>query len=184
MAKITITWRNYPNCPEATEYDKGRSMLARFLSVISTISILGLIAGFIDGINDFWVDKNWSQFFAAFAYILIGGIIAHMVYILYNFFTERNLKLILLKHSHPYLQSKELVKQIKKDAVDELRATTIVYYFVFLSALILIATWSVIVFYILRIINEGVGILELILLFAFMLATVLAIIYFKNKHKN
>ena len=146
--KVTISWRNYPNCPEATEYDKSRSYLLHFIGTFVGITLFALVIGFFVCMSAYWTDADWGQFFGGLLCLLGGGALAHMVFVWYPHCTEKGLKLIFLKHSSSSFESyKQLEeKRIKKEFNDELRETTKLYYFWFLSVVVFILIVCIFIF--------------------------------------
>lgn len=164
MAKITISWRNYPGCPEATEYDKSRSYLASFIGIFVNLILLCCAIGFFVSIGDYWSNENWGQFFVANLCLIGGGVLAYLMYVLYPHFTERGLQLILLNHrssdKFSGLKAQE-EKLIKEKARKELAHITKMYYFWYLSIVIFIAIGSLLIFSIVQLVNGNDGALLL-----------------------
>ena len=152
--RVTISWRNYPNCPEATEYDKSRSYLMHFIGMFVGIALFALVIGFFVCMSSFWTDADWGQFFGGLLCLLSGGALAHMVFVWYPHCTEKGLQLIFLKYKTSSFDNfKKLEeKRIKKECNDELRETTKIYYFWFLSVVIFALIVCIFIFSIVRII--------------------------------
>ena len=162
MGKITIRWRNYPNCPEATEYDKSRSYLATFLGIVVNFMLFVLFGVFISLIGEFWSTAVWAAFFGAFFSLLVGGVLAHLLYVLYPYFTERGLELIFLRYRakgwHEATRKFE-EKRIKEAARNDLKETTKKYYFYYLSVVLFLWVGSIFVFSVIQLSKgyDGIG---------------------------
>lgn len=156
--KVTISWRNYPNCPEATEYDKSRSYLMHFIGMFVGITLFTLVIGFFVCMSAFWTDAEWGQFFGGLLCLLIGGALAHMDFVWYPHCTEKGLQLIFLKHKTSSFDNFKKIeeKRIKKECNDSLKETTKVYYFWFLSVVVFALIVCIFIFSIVRIaMDEG-----------------------------
>lgn len=158
--KVTISWRNYPNCPEATEYDKSRSYLMHFIGMFVGITLLALVIGFFVCMSAFWTDAEWGQFFGGLLCLLGGGALAHMVFVWYPHCTEKGLQLIFLKYKTSSFENfKKLEeKRIRKEFNDELRETTKVYYFWYLSVVAFAIIVCIFIFSIVRMAMDEGGI--------------------------
>lgn len=158
--RVTISWRNYPNCPEATEYDKSRSYLMHFIGMFVGIALFALVIGFFVCMSSFWTDADWGQFFGGLLCLLSGGALAHMVFVWYPHCTEKGLQLIFLKYKTSSFDNfKKLEeKRIKKECNDELRETTKIYYFWFLSVVIFALIVCIFIFSIVRMAMDEGGI--------------------------
>lgn len=158
--KVTISWRNYPNCPEATEYDKSRSYLMHFIGMFVGITLLALVIGFFVCMSAFWTDAEWGQFFGGLLCLLGGGALAHMVFVWYPHCTEKGLQLIFLKYKTSSFENfKKLEeKRIRKECNDELRETTKVYYFWYLSVVVFALIVCIFIFSIVRMAMDEGGI--------------------------
>ena len=158
--KVTIQWRNYPNCPEATEYDKSRSYLMHFIGMFVGITLFALVIGFFVCMSAFWTDADWGQFFGGLLCLLGGGALAHMVFVWYPHCTEKGLQLIFLKYKTSSFENfKKLEeKRIRKECNDELRETTKVYYFWYLSVVVFALIVCIFIFSIVRMAMDEGGI--------------------------
>lgn len=158
--KVTISWRNYPNCPEATEYDKSRSYLLNFIAMCTSITLFVLVIGFFVYMRGFWTDAEWGQFFGGLLCLLSGGTLVHMVFVWYPYCTEKGLQLIFLKYKtssfDDYKKLEE--KRIKKECNDELRKATKLYYFWYLTVVVLTLIVCIFIFSIVRIAMDEGGI--------------------------
>lgn len=141
MIKITVSWREFRDSMTATEYDKRRSFVWTFMSIISSFVCLILIATFWGSINGFLKHEiNISDFFLSFLYLLIGGIIVHFVYVVYPNRTEYNLKLIYLDlYKNIIPEYETTVRQVIKEDNRNLRKITFKYYLFLILLVVLIA---------------------------------------------
>lgn len=159
--KITISWRYFPECPKATDYDRSRSYLRNFLGLFVNITLFVLAIGFFVCMSKFWTDADWGQFFCGFFCILSGGALAHMLYVWYPHCTEKGLQLIFYRHKTNSfdIRNKLMEKELKRACNDALRETTKRYYFWYLSVVVLTVIVSVFIYSVVRLaMNEdGIG---------------------------
>lgn len=149
MGKITISWRNFKDSMEATEYDKKRSCIGKILSIFVNFTILFLTIAFFSAIKEFLNYKFWEKFFVAFLYLLIVSVIAYLMYVIYPIHTERGLELIFLKLNKHSMEEYETVgKQIIKKYNYNLKKTTQKYYLIFSIILVLLAIVFVVIYFI------------------------------------
>lgn len=135
MARITISWRQYPTCPDATNYSRTMAYVGTFLGWVCNFLIIGLFCGSWIYMEEFLTKNIWSSFWGSVACFIACGIVAHIMYVVFPQYTEHKEKLIVLKYQQnglSYDVYTGLNAKMKSDWKQDLRTSTCNYYFSFL----------------------------------------------------
>jgi hypothetical protein len=182
--KITIHYREFRDYPDATEYDRRRAWCSWTLNTFGGLFLLLNIGVFFESIYGYCADNNWTEFFIGICHATFI-IPTCYVFILFNFHTELGLKLVIFKyHKYRFTNSdyKGARKAIIKNEFLGLREKTIIYFIISFLVLAYIAMICILVFSIVRLIEEDSGNIGW---FIFSITTIvslsLAIFFFSGK---
>ena len=175
--KITYSWRNFPTCPEATKYDQERSRIASLLQTVCGFFQILFVILFFAAMSDFLNDYNWGLYFVGLGCLIVGGILTHLMYVVYPNSTERDIQLILIEHQGlPEDFTHELQEQIRANEHEALKRSTISFYFYFTSAILVVAMLCILIY---AIIESAIG---FIILSAFsIVGLIFGVIYLRKK---
>jgi hypothetical protein len=71
MARITYTYKSYPNCPRATEYSQERERARALLSGLTGILSIGVVIAFFVYTYSLFSKGNWEDFLTATMFTVI-----------------------------------------------------------------------------------------------------------------
>lgn len=127
MARITYTYKSYPNCPRATEYSRERERGAALLSGLVAVLSIGAVIAFFVCTFSLFAEGTWGDFFAAvFCTILVAFFDAY-VFVLRSNNTECNLNIILFEESairkmnYHKEQMRDFDKEKRKDELSKFK---------------------------------------------------------------
>lgn len=115
MARITYTYKSYPNCPRATEYSQERERTTTLFSGLTVISSIGVVIAFFIYTFALFSKGNWNDFFTAVLFTVIVAFFDAYIFVLRGNNTEYQLSIILLEESSINKDYyKEQIKTLKK----------------------------------------------------------------------
>lgn len=121
MAKVTYTYKSYPNCPRATEYSKERERQAVHLNSLAGILSIGAIISFFICTFSLFSDGNWIDFSFAIFFASLIALFDAYVFVMRAKNTECKLNIILfeesllMKMNHHKEQMQTLEKENRKE---------------------------------------------------------------------
>ena len=127
MAKITYTYKSYPNCPRATEYSQERERASALLSGLAGILSIGVVIAFFVNTYSLFSGGNWEDFLTATLFTVIVAFFDAYMFVLRSNNTECNLNIILFEESaikkmnYHKEQMQDFDKEKRKDELSKLK---------------------------------------------------------------
>ncbi len=127
MARITYTYKSYPNCPRATEYSQERERATTLLAGSTGILSIGAVIAFFIYTFALFSEGNWNDFFTAVLFTVIVAFLDAYIFVLRGNNTECNLNIILFEESaikkmnYHKAQMQEFDKEKRKDELSKLK---------------------------------------------------------------
>lgn len=103
--KVTISWDNFSNCPEATEYSKSHSYLSWFVGLFAILLAFSSVAEFIDSTIQLFGKSALDNFLFTSLFPPLGALAVYLVYVLWDNRAEMRMKSILIHHNHAVSKS-------------------------------------------------------------------------------
>lgn len=116
MARITYTYKSYPNCPRATEYSQERERTTTLFGGLTAISSIGVVIAFFIYTFALFSDGNWNDFLTAVLFTIAVAFFDAYIFVLRGNNTECQLNIILLEESSINKDYyKEQIKTLRKE---------------------------------------------------------------------
>lgn len=118
--RIQYSYKNYPNCPRATEYSQwAESRSATAGGLVGIITIAAVIC-FLASSFSFFGNYNWMDFLGSIIFVVIAAVVDFYYFIIRPNNTRCEIKIILLEDCNPTLPQ-ETIKQLSKNLRKENR---------------------------------------------------------------
>ena len=179
MARITISWKNYEGCPEATNYSRNRAYLGWFLSVACNLWVLSTVFSIFIYLGAFLKSGDWFLFLDCIKDVCVIGIFIHIAYYLFPYYTERGAYLRLFRAKG---MDENGEKKMKESFSKGLKVNTINFYFTYYTFLLIAGAVIAGGYSLFRVMGNEAAVLN-ILVFVIALLVIMTVLIVRKKIK-
>ncbi len=126
--KVTISWYNFSNCPEATEYSKSHSHLSWFVGILANLLAFSSVVEFIDSTVQLFGQSALDSFIFTSLFPPLGALAVYLVYVLWDNRAKMRIKSILIHHNQTVSESQYNVeakeRELRRSANKALKVST------------------------------------------------------------
>jgi hypothetical protein len=138
MARHTVFYTAYPNCPEATEYSRSRALASFYMGGLVSIGSIGSVIWFISATVSLFSDLVYLEFLKSLGLIIFVSLIDLYYFVFRNIITTRECTKIVANSCKDQFSSTQIdnyIRHLKAQSHAEMKMSSIRYLLFFFGGL-------------------------------------------------